>query len=51
MQLGFYSVFWRELLRVFPRENILYLHTSDYAIDKRGTLEKVFSFLDMGTNG
>ena len=46
MQLGFYHVYWKELTRLFPREQILLLQSQDLR-DVNGTLDKVFRFLDL----
>ncbi|XP_005101986.1 carbohydrate sulfotransferase 15 [Aplysia californica] len=42
-----YSVFMREWLRVFPKENFLFLKTEDYAKNPQETLKEVINFLDL----
>jgi len=46
IQLGIYYIFWQELLRVYPREQILALQ-NDELRDKDTALSKAFKFLDM----
>ncbi|XP_021340126.1 carbohydrate sulfotransferase 15-like [Mizuhopecten yessoensis] len=45
IHIGFYSEYVLEWLRVFPRDQILFLRTEDYSADLSGHLAKVFSFL------
>ncbi|XP_046566223.1 carbohydrate sulfotransferase 15-like [Haliotis rubra] len=45
LHIGCYSVFLKEWLAVFPREDFLILKTEDYKIDALGTLRDVFNFL------
>ena len=46
MQLGFYDVYWEELTRFFPREQILSLQNKDLH-DIDSILKKVYKFLDL----
>ncbi|XP_046554329.1 uncharacterized protein LOC124263708 [Haliotis rubra] len=45
LHIGCYSVFLKEWLAVFPREDFLILKTEDYNRDALGTLRDVFNFL------
>ena len=46
MQLGFYHVYWEELTRLFPREQIQPLQNKELA-DVDDIMGKVFTFLGM----
>ena len=46
MQLGFYDVYWEELTRFFPREQILPLQNKDLH-DIDSIFKKVYKFLDL----
>ena len=43
---GIYSVYWHDLIRVFPREQILIVHMEELQ-DIRSILIRVFKFLEM----
>ncbi|XP_067676203.1 carbohydrate sulfotransferase 15-like [Haliotis asinina] len=45
--LGCYSVFMREWLKVFPREQFLILRTEDHDQDPKAQLAKVFNYLNL----
>ncbi|XP_067676204.1 carbohydrate sulfotransferase 15-like [Haliotis asinina] len=45
--LGCYSVFMREWLKVFPREQFLILRTEDHDQDPKAQLSKVFNYLNL----
>ena len=46
MQLGIYHVYWRELLRLFPRDQLLILHTSE--LQNGTSIEmKICDFLEL----
>ncbi|XP_067676202.1 carbohydrate sulfotransferase 15-like [Haliotis asinina] len=45
--LGCYSVFMREWLKVFPREQFLILRTEDHDQDPKAQLTKVFNYLNL----
>ncbi|XP_046548039.1 carbohydrate sulfotransferase 15-like [Haliotis rubra] len=45
--LGCYSVYMREWLKVFPREQFLILRTDDYDDDLKPQLRKVYDFLKL----
>ncbi|XP_046548064.1 carbohydrate sulfotransferase 15-like [Haliotis rubra] len=45
--LGCYSVFMREWLKVFPREQFLILRTEDHDQDPKAQLTKVFNHLNL----
>jgi len=48
LHLGFYSIFLRDWLKVFPREQLLILKTEDYSKDMAGHLKQIYSFLNIG---
>ncbi|CAL1542196.1 unnamed protein product [Lymnaea stagnalis] len=43
-----YSVFMREWLQVFPKENFLLIKTEEYDEDSEATLKEVMAFLGLG---
>ncbi|XP_069127282.1 carbohydrate sulfotransferase 15-like [Argopecten irradians] len=45
IHIGFYSEYVRQWLRVFPKEQILFLRTKDYSADITSHMSKVFDFL------
>ncbi|XP_046365506.2 carbohydrate sulfotransferase 15-like [Haliotis rufescens] len=47
LHIGCYSVFLKEWLSVFPREDFLILRTEDYKANAWGTLSDVFKFLSL----
>ncbi|KAL4236263.1 hypothetical protein ACF0H5_004650 [Mactra antiquata] len=46
IQLGIYYIFWEELRRLFPREQILILQNKNLR-DKETTMTKVYKFLEL----
>lgn len=46
IQLGIYYIFWMEIIRLFPRENILILHTNELK-NVEATVTKMYDFLDL----
>ncbi|XP_048236595.1 carbohydrate sulfotransferase 15-like [Haliotis rufescens] len=48
--IGYYSVYMKEWLNVFRRENFLILRTEDYNHDMKGTLRKVYDYLKLNYN-
>lgn len=49
LNLGMYIIFLLDWMTVFQREQILVLRLEDYAANLRGTINKVFDFLSVGT--
>ena len=47
LQLGMYSVFVRDWLTVFPRNQIIFIKFEDYITNMVPVLEDVFSFLEL----
>lgn len=47
IQLGIYYIYWNELLRVFPRNNIHVLQYEELRTDFRRSLKAIFKFLDI----
>ncbi|VDI11644.1 [heparan sulfate]-glucosamine 3-sulfotransferase 3 [Mytilus galloprovincialis] len=47
IHVGFYAVYLKEWLKVFPKEQILFLRTEDYAENIKGTLKQIFKFLQL----
>ncbi|XP_064637907.1 carbohydrate sulfotransferase 15-like [Lineus longissimus] len=47
LERGLYSVYIAEWLKIFPREQFLFLRVEDYAKDVSKTLKEVFSFLEI----
>ena len=45
---SFYDIHVEEWLKVFPREQLFIFRHEDYINDIKGTLVKVFKFLDIG---
>jgi N-acetylgalactosamine 4-sulfate 6-O-sulfotransferase len=43
-----YPVFMADWLRIWPKEQMLFLRNEDYGKDMEGTLDKVFEFLGLG---
>ncbi|XP_052778544.1 carbohydrate sulfotransferase 15-like [Mya arenaria] len=48
LHLGFYSIFLRDWLRVFPRKQFLIMRTEDYSSDIARHIQYAFDFLDLG---
>ncbi|WAR03262.1 CHSTF-like protein [Mya arenaria] len=46
MQLGIYYIYWEELLRLFPRQQILVFHNEDMR-DKERTVRTMYDFLGL----
>lgn len=46
--IGMYSVYVKDWLRIFPREQLHFLRLEDYSINRTESLSKVFDFLDIG---
>lgn len=46
IQLGIYYIFWQELLRLFPRDQILVLQNENLR-DKENTMRRVYEFLGL----
>ncbi|XP_061192047.1 carbohydrate sulfotransferase 15-like [Saccostrea echinata] len=47
IHLGFYAVYLREWLSVFPREQMLILRTEDYSSNVSSVVRQVFKFLEL----
>ncbi|KAL5016974.1 hypothetical protein ScPMuIL_006563, partial [Solemya velum] len=47
LHLGFYSIFLKEWLAVFPREQLLIFRTEDFSKDISSHIELAFNFLDL----
>ncbi|CAG2197783.1 CHST15 [Mytilus edulis] len=47
IHVGFYAVYLKEWLKLFPKEQILVLKTEDYAENIKGTLKQIFKFLQL----
>eukprot|EP00105_Crassostrea_gigas_P041521 XP_019925669.1 PREDICTED: carbohydrate sulfotransferase 15 isoform X2 [Crassostrea gigas] len=47
IHLGFYAVFLREWLSVFPRDQILIMRTEDYSANTKSVMKRVFDFLQL----
>ena len=47
MRISMYHIYLQEWLRVFPRENILFIQLEDMYADKMGTIGKVLEFLGL----
>ncbi|XP_012936464.1 carbohydrate sulfotransferase 15 [Aplysia californica] len=47
LQESMYSIFIKDWMKVFPKNQILFLRFEDYVKDIPGTLKKVFSFLEL----
>ena len=45
---SFYDIHVEEWLKVFPREQLFIFRHEDYINDIKGTLVKVFKFLEIG---
>ena len=43
-----YSVFVEDWLRIFDRDQIMFIRNEDYSDDIEGTIYDVFDFLDVG---
>ena len=43
-----YSVFVEDWLRIFTRDQIMFLRNEDYSEDVEGHMIKIFNFLDVG---
>ncbi|KAL5016159.1 hypothetical protein ScPMuIL_005748 [Solemya velum] len=48
LHIGIYSIYLRDWLKVFARDQILFLRLEDYAEDKVSTLRRVYKFLKLG---
>ncbi|XP_053395613.1 carbohydrate sulfotransferase 15-like [Mercenaria mercenaria] len=46
MQLGIYYIFWKDLTRIFPREQILVIQNKNLH-DKETTMRRVYQFLKL----
>ena len=46
MQLGIYHVYWRELSRLFPRDQLLILHNSELQ-NVTSIMMKICDFLEL----
>lgn len=47
IHLGFYAVFLRDWLSVFPRDHILIMRTEDYSANTTSVMKRVFDFLQL----
>ncbi|XP_061191811.1 carbohydrate sulfotransferase 15-like [Saccostrea echinata] len=47
IHLGFYAIYLREWLSVFPREQMLILRTEDYSSNVSSVVKQVFKFLEL----
>lgn len=48
LHIGFYSIYLKEWLKVFSRDQFLILRSEDYDSNIPETLKKVFQFLKIG---
>ena len=48
LQVGLYIVYIMDWLTVFSRDQILVLRLEDHASNRKYTMHKVFSFLNLG---
>ena len=48
LRVGLFYIYMKDLLNIFPREQILYFRLEDYKRDKLSHLRKIISFLDLG---
>ncbi|XP_064602186.1 carbohydrate sulfotransferase 15-like [Liolophura sinensis] len=48
LRVGMYSVFMKDWLRVFPREQFFIIRTEEYADNPRDVLQELYKFLGLG---
>ena len=45
--MGLYSIFLKDWLKVFPREQIIIIRSEDYKKDILGTLKQIYRHLEL----
>lgn len=46
--MGAYHIYFKEWLKVFPRDQILVIKFEDYARNRSGIMAKITDFLELG---